>query len=195
MGNELWSYILTIVGVTGFLFVGRKVWWAWYINLACQALWVAYALITEQYGFIFAAAVYTVAFGKNAWEWTRERFAPSPSKAYSDVQEGLLKAQTSGIISVNEIRKATHSNVLFGGGTVNDIRRAMGFNKPAPGETDTFEWKDIHPTHRMYANNAPIEEYNFCVNCYAETKTQQGVLRARCFPLEEKLEFLKTNGG
>lgn len=68
-----WSWLLTAVGVTGFVLAGRKVWWAWYVNIGCQVLWVTYAVVTEQWGFIAASAVYTVVFTQNAIRWTRER--------------------------------------------------------------------------------------------------------------------------
>jgi hypothetical protein len=68
-----WSWILTVVGLTGFVLAGRKVWWAWYINIACQGLWFTYALVTHQYGFIVASVAYTVVFTQNAVKWTRER--------------------------------------------------------------------------------------------------------------------------
>lgn len=73
MPYEAWSYILTVVGLTGFFLAGKKIWWAWYINLACQALWFAYAIITGQHGFLFAAAAYSVIFTDNAIKWTKER--------------------------------------------------------------------------------------------------------------------------
>lgn len=76
MNDQLWSWILTIVGVAGFILAGRKVWWCWYINIACQGLWFAYALVTKQYGFIVAALVYTVVFTKNAIEWTKDHRDP-----------------------------------------------------------------------------------------------------------------------
>lgn len=69
----MWSYLLTAVGLTGFILAGRKVWWAWYVNLACQALWLAYALATHQFGFVISSVVYTVVFTKNAVAWTKER--------------------------------------------------------------------------------------------------------------------------
>lgn len=67
-----WSWVLSIVGITGFILAGRKVWWSWYINLGCQALWLAYALTTKQYGFLIATIVYIFVFGKNALAWTKE---------------------------------------------------------------------------------------------------------------------------
>lgn len=80
MDNQLWSWILTIVGVTGFILAGRRVWWAWHVNLFCQILWFTYAFVTAQYGFIAAALVYSVVFTQNAVKWTRERSERDISK-------------------------------------------------------------------------------------------------------------------
>lgn len=72
MTFEVWSWILTIIGLTGFYFVGKKKWWAWYINLFCQLLWFTYAIVTEQYGFIVAALFYTIIFLTNLLKWKKE---------------------------------------------------------------------------------------------------------------------------
>jgi hypothetical protein len=85
MSNQLWSWILTIVGLTGFILAGRKVWWSWYINIACQGLWFAYAIVTKQYGFIVASLAYTVVFTQNAIKWTREHRNPPISNS-GDIQ-------------------------------------------------------------------------------------------------------------
>jgi hypothetical protein len=66
------SWVVTVVGVTGFVLAGKKVWWAWYVNIGCQALWVTYALVTHQWAFIIASTIYTLTFTKNAIAWTRE---------------------------------------------------------------------------------------------------------------------------
>lgn len=71
----IWSWVLTTVGLTGFILAGRKVWWSWYVNIGCQGLWMAYAIVTAQYGFIFAALAYTYVFTQNAIAWTREHRA------------------------------------------------------------------------------------------------------------------------
>lgn len=71
----MWSWILTIIGVTGFFLAGRKVWWCWYVNITNQVLWTAYAIITEQWGFLVGVAVYLWVFITNAVKWTREHFA------------------------------------------------------------------------------------------------------------------------
>ena len=74
---ELWSWILTAVGVTGLYLAGKKFWWAWYVGLGAQVLWLAYAISTEQYGFIVSAFAYGAVYLKNGLEWQRARKAES----------------------------------------------------------------------------------------------------------------------
>lgn len=73
--GQILSWVVSIVGLTGFYFSGRKVWWAWYINFFCQILWFSYALVTNQPAFLVTAAVYSVIFGINAYRWTKEHRA------------------------------------------------------------------------------------------------------------------------
>lgn len=73
--DAAWSWVLTLIGVTGFYFAGKKKWWCWYINIANQIFWVAYSLITEQWGFLLGCAIYSWVFGRNAIEWTRDHFS------------------------------------------------------------------------------------------------------------------------
>lgn len=70
--NTWWGFALSLVGVAGFLLAGRKVWWAWHVNIAAQALWLAYAIVTDQPGFLLGVAVYSIVFFRNARAWTRE---------------------------------------------------------------------------------------------------------------------------
>lgn len=72
MPEQMWSWVLSAVGLAGFFLAGRKVWWCWYVNIANQIIWLAYSLITHQYGFLVATAAYTVIFIQNAVKWTRE---------------------------------------------------------------------------------------------------------------------------
>ena len=72
MGDQLWSWVLTAIGLAGFWLAGRKVWWAWYVNIANQILWISYSVITQQWGFLVGAGFYTIVFVKNAVAWTRE---------------------------------------------------------------------------------------------------------------------------
>ena len=50
--TELWSWVLTMFGLTGMWLAGRKVWWTWFVSLAGQVVWFIYALTTTQWGFI-----------------------------------------------------------------------------------------------------------------------------------------------
>jgi len=67
-----WSWLLTLMGVTCFWLAGRKVWWAWYVGLLTQVVWLAYALATRQWGFLVGCAFYGWVYVTNARRWTRE---------------------------------------------------------------------------------------------------------------------------
>ena len=72
--DPLWSWALALVGATGLYVVGRtNAWYAWLINLAAQVLWVVYALVTRQTGFIFSALLYGGVYAANAYTWYRRR--------------------------------------------------------------------------------------------------------------------------
>ena len=67
-----WSYILTAVGVFGLFLAGRKSRWGWAVGIGAQSLWIAYALTTEQYGFLISAGAYGWVYTKNFLAWRRE---------------------------------------------------------------------------------------------------------------------------
>lgn len=75
-----WSWILTIVGVTGLYLAGKKVWWAWLIGLGAQVLWIAYATATQQWGFYVSALAYGWVYTRNALRWYREHQAVEPEQ-------------------------------------------------------------------------------------------------------------------
>jgi len=65
----MWSYVLAVVGVTGIFFVGRKTIWGWLVLLTNECIWIAYALATDQYGFIFMAVAYASVYIKSFIGW------------------------------------------------------------------------------------------------------------------------------
>jgi hypothetical protein len=69
---EYWSYVLATIGVTGIFFVGRKTIWGWLILCVNECLWIVYALVTEQYGFIIAAIAYGVVYVKSFIGWRKD---------------------------------------------------------------------------------------------------------------------------
>jgi hypothetical protein len=64
-----WSWILTAVGVTGLYFAGKNNKVGWAIGIFAQSLWIAYALATQQYGFLVSAFAYGFIYIKNFNAW------------------------------------------------------------------------------------------------------------------------------
>jgi hypothetical protein len=60
------------IGITGLYLAGRKSAWGWAIGFGVQPLWVAYAMATEQYGFIVGAIAYGAVNARNFLRWKRE---------------------------------------------------------------------------------------------------------------------------
>ncbi|WFE44997.1 hypothetical protein [Verrucosispora sp. WMMD1129] len=79
MAAQWWSWALTLIGLTGWWLTGRRLWHGWAVSLAVQALWLAYALATGQYGFIVAALSYGAMAALNLRRWRRDALATSPS--------------------------------------------------------------------------------------------------------------------
>lgn len=67
-----WSYLLAAVGVLGLYLAGRRNRWGWFVGLAAQVLWIAYALITTQYGFLVSALAYASVYASNFLKWKRK---------------------------------------------------------------------------------------------------------------------------
>jgi hypothetical protein len=66
---ELWSWALAVVGVVGIYFVGRKTLWGWFVLLFNESLWIIYAVVTQQYGFIVSAIAYAVVYVSAYFSW------------------------------------------------------------------------------------------------------------------------------
>lgn len=74
-----WSWLLTAVGVTGLYLAGRRRAAGWAIGLAAQALWIAYATATRQWGFYVSAIAYGAVYAKNLSAWRRDTPATPPA--------------------------------------------------------------------------------------------------------------------
>ncbi len=68
----MWSWVLAVIGVTGIFLVGRKTIWGWLILCVNECLWIAYGLITKQYGFIAMAIAYAIVYIKSYMHWKKE---------------------------------------------------------------------------------------------------------------------------
>lgn len=64
-----WSWILTAVGAGGLLVAGTKPSLGWAIGLfVAQPLWIAYSIVTAQWGFLVSALIYGTVFARNLWK-------------------------------------------------------------------------------------------------------------------------------
>ena len=63
------SWVLATVGVTGMVIAGRNIWWGWALNLGNELLWIIFAVVTKQYGFILMAVGYGAVYAHNAHNW------------------------------------------------------------------------------------------------------------------------------
>ena len=68
----MWSWVLALIGVTGIYFVGRKTIWGWFVLLFNECLWITYAIVTKQYGFIASAIEYAAVYIRSYIHWNRE---------------------------------------------------------------------------------------------------------------------------
>jgi uncharacterized membrane protein len=66
------SWVLAIIGVAGIYFVGRKDAWGWFVLLFNEALWIGYAIVAEQYGFIFSALAYAAVYVRSYVHWSKK---------------------------------------------------------------------------------------------------------------------------
>lgn len=65
----MWSWVLSIIGILGFIYAGRHQWWAWLLLASNELLWIIYAVTTKQYGFILGAIGYITIHTINAQRW------------------------------------------------------------------------------------------------------------------------------
>lgn len=60
--SPLWSYLLAAIGVTGLWIAANQPRVGWWFNIAAQAVWLAYAVATGQWGFLVTAVAYAVVY-------------------------------------------------------------------------------------------------------------------------------------
>lgn len=83
----IWSFVLAVVGIAGIYLAGKKSKWGWGLGLGAQVLWLIFALVTAQYGFILTALAYGAVYGKNLYQWHKDE-EPLDKKDLSKVPTG-----------------------------------------------------------------------------------------------------------
>ncbi|HEU4321415.1 MAG TPA: hypothetical protein VFS66_15200 [Acidimicrobiia bacterium] len=67
---DFWPWLLTGLQVVALWSAGRRLWWGWLLGGFVQVPWIAYALVTDQIGFIpgcvISAAVQIYSFLRSA---------------------------------------------------------------------------------------------------------------------------------
>lgn len=71
--NLVWSIALSVIGIAGIFIAGRKNSLGWFIGLSAQLLWIIFAIVTKQYGFILSALAYGWVYGTNWMKWRKEK--------------------------------------------------------------------------------------------------------------------------
>ena len=72
MYNEYWSWVLSCIGGFGIYLAGKKDWRGWAVGIISEVLWLAYAIITRQYGFVFGSILYSTILVNNLYGWLQE---------------------------------------------------------------------------------------------------------------------------
>jgi hypothetical protein len=75
--SPLWSYALAAIGVAGLLIAANRPKVGWWLNIAAQAVWITYAVVTRQWGFLASALAYAVAYVRLLRRAHRTRLAPA----------------------------------------------------------------------------------------------------------------------
>jgi len=68
----VWSFVLAGIGILGIWLAGRKNLWGWAVGVGAQVLWIVYAVVTQQWGFIASAVAYASVYGLNWAKWRKE---------------------------------------------------------------------------------------------------------------------------
>jgi hypothetical protein len=81
MTGLIWSVALAAIGILGILLAGSKYKVGWLIGFGVQGLWIVFALVTAQYGFILSAVAYGIVYGRNWLRWRRDEKAAKNAPA------------------------------------------------------------------------------------------------------------------
>jgi hypothetical protein len=71
----VWSFLLAAIGILGLVLAGHKLKIGWAIGFFAQIIWIVFALVTHQWGFIASALAYGFVYARNWWRWYAEELA------------------------------------------------------------------------------------------------------------------------
>ena len=68
----VWSYVLAGLGVLSLYLTGKKLKSGWVVGIINSGLWMTYAVVTNQLGFLLSAFVFVAVQIKNYLQWAKE---------------------------------------------------------------------------------------------------------------------------
>jgi hypothetical protein len=76
MTGWYWSVLLAGFGLIGLYLAGRNNYWGWALGLLDEALWVVYAVHTQQWAFCLSAMAYGWVYLRNLRAWAHREHIP-----------------------------------------------------------------------------------------------------------------------
>lgn len=68
------SWLVSVVSLTGMWYMGDKKWWAPWIGVGSQLLWLQFTFVTGQWGLLPAVLAYTYVHVRNGRNWYQTRY-------------------------------------------------------------------------------------------------------------------------
>lgn len=67
---EILSWLLSAIGISGYyLLAEKKNKWGWAVGVLYNALWILYAIATQQYGFIIVCIFFIIVNARGFYNW------------------------------------------------------------------------------------------------------------------------------
>jgi hypothetical protein len=104
--NPLWSWCMFPFGVAGMILAGRRNAWGWAVSFSTQGMWAAYAINTQQWGFLPGTASYAAIYARNFLRWRIDNDTATRTEHRIDRAITELGDRTADLIR-NTRRKAT----------------------------------------------------------------------------------------
>jgi hypothetical protein len=104
--NPIWSYCLAPFGLAGMILAGRRNAWGWALAFTTQGMWAAYAINTQQWGFLPGTLGYALIYARNFLRWRIDNDTATMTEHHIDRTLTNLGDRTTDLIRSTR-RKAT----------------------------------------------------------------------------------------
>jgi len=78
-----WAWLLTSLQVLALWAAGRRLWWAWLLGAGVQPVWIVYAVLTSQQGFVPGCVVSSAVQLRNFLRAGQPRPRPAPWRVFA----------------------------------------------------------------------------------------------------------------